>query len=102
MSELACWVKVADELVEQLKYDWSEPVQVRIAYQESLPPNDGQNVRLELVFRTAQPDWSTLQDDLAELLRTLDLGDHARPYSPHEVLQAEVLPRIRELLAAQR
>lgn len=39
------------------------------------------------------------QDDVADLLRALGLSDHARPYSAHEVLQREILPRIRELYA---
>lgn len=28
-----------------------------------------------------------MQDDLSELLRALGMGDHARPESPHEVMQ---------------
>lgn len=42
-------------------------------------------------------DYSVLQDDLAELLRALGLSDHARPYSPHEVMQREVLPAVQSL-----
>lgn len=36
-----------------------------------------------------------VQADLAEILRVLDLGDHARPVSPREVVLTEVLPRLR-------
>jgi hypothetical protein len=38
---------------------------------------------------------SLMQDDMHELLRLLGLGDHARPISPHEVMQQEILPRVR-------
>lgn len=33
--------------------------------------------------------------DIVEILDALGLGDHARPYSTHEVVQREILPRIR-------
>lgn len=36
-------------------------------------------------------------EDLGAILRALDLGDHARPVSPHEVVLAEVLPAIERL-----
>lgn len=38
---------------------------------------------------------SLMQDDMHELLRLLGLGDYARPISPHEVMQQEILPRVR-------
>lgn len=38
------------------------------------------------------------QSDLAELLTVLDMGDHARPQSPHEVFQ-EALGVLRQRLA---
>jgi hypothetical protein len=41
-----------------------------------------------------------MQDDLLEMLRALGLGDHARPDSPHFVVQDEILPAIRRLVAA--
>lgn len=44
------YVRVADELVEILAADWSEPLQVRI---ESEDVVDGRTV-LELVFRTVR------------------------------------------------
>lgn len=45
-------------------------------------------------------DSTVAQDDLAEILRALGLGDHARPESPHGVVQSKVLPAIRQLVAA--
>jgi hypothetical protein len=41
--------------------------------------------------------WSLMQDDMAELLRTLGLGDYARPISPHEVMVREIIPEVRAL-----
>ena len=40
------------------------------------------------------PDSDTLQDDLAAILRAVGLSDAARPYSPHEVVQRDLLPRL--------
>lgn len=37
--------------------------------------------------------------DLVAILAALGIGDHARPYSSHEVVQREVLPAIRAALA---
>lgn len=37
--------------------------------------------------------------DVTELLHSLDLGDHARPISCHEVVQREILPAIERLRA---
>jgi hypothetical protein len=39
-----------------------------------------------------------LHEDLRQILLVLGLGDHARPCSPHEVVQREVLPAIRRLM----
>ena len=39
----------------------------------------------------------TMQSDVRELLRALALSDHARPCSCHDVIQNEVLPKIKEL-----
>jgi hypothetical protein len=39
-----------------------------------------------------------IQDDLAELLRELGLGDHARPTSPHQVMVDEIVPAVRALV----
>lgn len=44
---------------------------------------------------------STMQDDLRLILLELGLGDHARQASPHKVVIGEVLPRIRDLAAAE-
>ena len=40
-----------------------------------------------------------MQDDMAELLRALGLGDHARPESPHEVMRKEIIPALRAAIA---
>lgn len=41
---------------------------------------------------------SVLQHDVRDLLQALGLGTHARPVSPHQVVQTEVLPAIRRLM----
>lgn len=40
-------------------------------------------------------------EDLGEILEALGLGNHARPISPHQVVQDEILPAIRRLVAAR-
>jgi hypothetical protein len=47
-------------------------------------------------------DAEALQEDLAELLRVTGLGDHARSASPHDVMQHEVLPRVRSVFTLAR
>jgi hypothetical protein len=42
---------------------------------------------------------SLMQDDIAILLRLLELGDHPRPVSPHDVMVNEIIPRVSELVA---
>jgi hypothetical protein len=42
-----------------------------------------------------------MQDDIAELLRILKLGDHARPVSPAVVMRNEVIPTVRALVERQ-
>lgn len=42
-------------------------------------------------------DIELMQNDVAELLRALGLGDHARPISCHDVIQEEILPSLREI-----
>ena len=37
-------------------------------------------------------------NDMSELLRILDLGDHARPESAHQVMQGEIIPAVRSLV----
>lgn len=53
-------------------------------------------------LRTQHEQWhvdrTVMLDDLAAILRTLDLGDHARPQSAHEVMQGEVLPAVDRLV----
>jgi hypothetical protein len=44
---------------------------------------------------SVQTEQDVMQDDLAAILRELELGDHARPLSPHQVVRTEVLPMIR-------
>lgn len=47
----------------------------------------------------AAGDPSVMQDDLRELLDALDLGTHARPVSPHQVMAGEVIPAVKALVA---
>ncbi len=35
-----------------------------------------------------------IQDDIAAILRVLELGDHARPKSCHEIVHEEIIPTI--------
>lgn len=43
-------------------------------------------------------DWRDIaHDDIAAILRALDLWDHARPISTHSVVHDEILPTIRRL-----
>jgi hypothetical protein len=37
------------------------------------------------------------QEDVRDLLEALGLGTHARPKSPHEVIQDEIIPAIESL-----
>lgn len=41
-------------------------------------------------------------EDLRDLMRCLGMSLHARPDSPHEVFQTEVLPRVRQIQTALR
>lgn len=41
-----------------------------------------------------------MQDDLIEMLGLVGLGVHARPLSPHQVVQQELIPRLKEMVAA--
>lgn len=47
--------------------------------------------------RAASGSTDVIVKDLGRLLVALELGDHARPASPHEVVLAEVLPAIERL-----
>lgn len=51
--------------------------------------------------RLGSEERATMQDDIGAILEALGLGDHARTYSPHEVVQREILPAIRELTGDQ-
>lgn len=39
-----------------------------------------------------------MHEDLGRILDALALGDHARPHSPHDVVQREVLPAIEQMM----
>ena len=49
-----------------------------------------------------QDQRDVIHDDIAAILRELDLGDHARPISTHAVVHDEILPSIRLLQDAAR
>lgn len=38
-----------------------------------------------------------MQDDMIELMEALGISTHARPVSPHRVMQDEILPAVREM-----
>lgn len=59
----------------------------------------GENQRLT---RSSLTDSNAFQDDLAALLRAAGLSDRARPASPHQVIQQELLPRVQYLAARER
>lgn len=61
---------------------------------------EGLSADIVAIEDEARADPSELQDDLAEMLRIVGISDHARPISPHEVVQRELLPRLREMAAA--
>lgn len=44
--------------------------------------------------------YTVAQDDLRELMRALRIPTHARPETPHEVFQNEVMPKIAKWSAA--
>lgn len=56
---------------------------------------DGEAMIAEV--RRMSSAMDTMQEDIAQALRALDLGDHARPVSPHEVMRYEVVPAIHRL-----
>lgn len=49
------------------------------------------------IYHTLGDSVTTQQSDLRDILVLLDISDHARPLSPHEVVRQEVLPAIEEL-----
>lgn len=48
-------------------------------------------------YRHLSPSMDAFQSDVADLLRALGLGDHARPVAPHSVVQGEIVPAIKSL-----
>lgn len=52
--------------------------------------------------RVATSSDEAMQDDMAELLRILKLGDHARPQTPHAVMRDEIIPAVRRLADSAR
>jgi hypothetical protein len=48
----------------------------------------------------AEDPREVIHDDIAAVLRELELGDHARPVSTHAVVHDEILPTIRRLREA--
>lgn len=51
-------------------------------------------------IRDYEQQLDAVHNDLVSVLAALGIGDHARPYSSHEVVVREVLPAIERLLAA--
>lgn len=50
-----------------------------------------------LLFRSLADATDEMQGDVRDLLLALGLGDHARPISPHRIVQDEILPAINAL-----
>lgn len=44
------------------------------------------------------PAKEVFHDDIVEILHAMRIGDHARPYSAHEVVHREILPALRARL----
>lgn len=42
---------------------------------------------------------SVMQDDMTDLMTALGISTNARPVSPHEVMQNEIIPAVRALRA---
>lgn len=43
----------------------------------------------------------SVHSDLLEIMAALGIGDHARPYSAHEVVHREIIPAIQRLRDTQ-
>ena len=56
-------------------------------------------IRQRLFEARWRREQSVMQDDLAALLRALDISDHARPTSPHHVMVDEVIPAVARVTA---
>jgi hypothetical protein len=55
---------------------------------------------LERIIREdeqAKHDTGAVQSDLEDIMRALDISTHARPYSSHELVRKEILPKIRNM-----
>lgn len=39
----------------------------------------------------------TIIEDIHSILSALELGNHSRSYSPHEVIEREIIPAIKRL-----
>jgi hypothetical protein len=83
------WVKSDDNFWRFLRIEFDGAVKAILALEGRPAPE-----RPEAAYDRAT---TLMHDDMVELLNLLKLGDHARPISPHEVMQQEILPRIREL-----
>jgi len=53
------------------------------------------------ILKVEKLSSEVMQDDILDILRALNLGDYARPVSPHQVVQDEIIPTIRRLNAKQ-
>jgi hypothetical protein len=53
-------------------------------------------------IESADRQHEVVQTDLRQIMATLNIGDYARPYSSHEVVQQEIIPAIARLRAAAR
>lgn len=50
--------------------------------------------RIEQEIHRRTAEQKAVHDDLQEILLALGIGDHARPYSGHELVQRDILPAI--------
>lgn len=73
--------------------EWTRRTDQRID-EESADPENARCAAATEQVRSSDPDIDTFQDDLAAILRAVVLSDAARPYSAHEVVQRDLLPRL--------
>lgn len=76
-------------------YDGDRPVATFLRSDEAMRAVHAVNTNASSAERLHEQD--VIHADLVAILAALDISDHARPYSPHEVVQREVLPAIRAL-----
>lgn len=87
-----------------LKHGWTTNPRSRLTWSQ-VPPENKATMRdavaaVEEAVRVderAKRDEFTFQEDLNQIMRALDLSTHARPYSPHEVVHTDILPKIKKL-----